>query len=128
LKAILAQSILGSAQMTGDELRRWREERGLLAKEVAKAIGVHPVTISRAEKYGPSRLIETLVAGLVNPQGKLVARVRHEVTTRAKRGRPKKRGRPRKHAKGWRRRPRPGRPRRTGRPRGKRVNKKRKAA
>src|SRR6266481_3653065 len=105
--------------MTGDELRRWREERGLLAKDVAKCIGVHPVTISRAERNGPSRLIETLVAGLVNPQGKLVARARHAVATRPKRGRPKKLGRPRKHAKGWRRRPRPGRPRRIGRPRGK---------
>lgn len=109
--------------MTGDELRRWREERGLLAKEVANSIGVHPVTISRAEKYGPSRLIETLVMGLVNPAGKLVARVRHEVTKRPKRGRPKKLGRPRKHAKGWRGRPRPGRPRKRGRPRRKKARK-----
>lgn len=113
-------------QMTGDELRRWRQERGLLAKEVAKAIGVSPVTISRSEKNGPSRFIETLVMNLVNPAGKLVQRVRHEVVRRPKRGRPKKRGRPRKHAKGWRRRPRPGRPRRIGRPR-KKGRKKRKA-
>jgi len=103
--------------MTGDELRRWREERGLLAKEVAKCIGVHVVTISRAEKNGPSRLIETLVMGLLNRKGGLISRALHEVATRPKRGRPKKRGRKRKHAKGWRRRPRPGRPRRIGRPR-----------
>jgi hypothetical protein len=106
--------------MTGDELRRWREERGLLAKEVAKCIGVHPVTISRAEKYGPSRLIETLVLGLLNPQGRLISRVRHEVAIRVKRGRPKRRGRPRKHAKGWKRRAGPGRPRKRGRPKNKR--------
>jgi Helix-turn-helix len=112
--------------MTGDELRRWREERGLLAKEVAKCIGVSPVTISRAEKFGPSRLIETLVMGLVNRKGGLVSRALHEIATRPKRGRPKKRGRPRKHAKGWRRRPRPGRPRRIGRPR-KKGRKKQKA-
>jgi len=103
--------------MTGDELRRWREERGLLAKEVAKCIGVHAVTISRAEKNGPSRLIETLLMGLLNRKGGLVSRALHEIATRPKRGRPKKRGRKRKHAKGWRRRPRPGRPRRIGRPR-----------
>jgi DNA-binding XRE family transcriptional regulator len=111
--------------MTGDELRRWREERGLLAKEVAKCIGVSPVTISRAEKYGPSRLIETLVLALVNPKGQLVARARHAITTRPKRGRPKKLGRPRKHAKGWRGRERPGRPRRRGRPRKKAKKSKR---
>ena len=75
------------------------------------------MTISRAEKNGPSRLIEMLVMGLMNRRGGLVSRALHEIATRPKRGRPKKRGRPRKHAKGWRRRPRPGRPRRTGRPR-----------
>jgi hypothetical protein len=109
--------------MTGDELRRWRKEKGLLARELANCIGVHFTTISRAEKYGPSRLIETLIQGLVNRKGGLVARALHEIAMRPKRGRPKKRGRPRIHAKGWRRRSGPGRPRRPGRPKGKKTKK-----
>src|SRR5258708_35496231 len=103
--------------MTGDELRRWREERGLLAKEVAKCIGVHAVTISRAEKNGPRRLIETLLMGLLNRKGGLVSRALHGMASRPRRGRPKKRGRKRKDAQRWRRRPRPGEPRRRGRAR-----------
>src|SRR5258707_13494651 len=110
--------------MTGDELRRWREERGLLAKEVAKCLGVYAVTISDAEKNGPGRLIEALLMGLLNRKGRLISRALHEIATRPKRGRPKKRGRKRKHAKGWRRRPRPGRPRRIGRPRKRSMDKK----
>src|SRR5260221_14636571 len=112
--------------MTGDELRRWREERGLLAKELAKCIGVHAVTISRAEKNGPSRLIETLVMGLLNRKDGLVSRALQEIATRPNGGREKKRGSKWKHGKGWRRRPRHGGPPRIGRPR-KNTQKKRKS-
>ena len=111
--------------MDGKDIKRWRESQGLQSKDLAKLLGVHPVTVSRSERRGPGRLLAVLIGQLMEKVASgtisltsYISEVRSK--PRKKLGRPRRRGRPRIYPKGSKRRGKPGRPRKPGRPKGSR--------
>jgi DNA-binding XRE family transcriptional regulator len=53
----LKRFVTGPETMTGQELRALRKAVGLTQKELAKILGVTPLTIIRAERTKPSRAV-----------------------------------------------------------------------
>ena len=66
-----------SAPMTAEEFKALRTSLGLSQRELAKILGVVHVTIIRAEKRGPTREVESLLA-LALSQGRLQIKPKDE--------------------------------------------------
>jgi DNA-binding XRE family transcriptional regulator len=73
-----------SAPMTAEEFKALRTSLGLSQRELAKILGVVHVTIIRAEKRGPTREVESLLA-LALSQGRLQIKPKDEKPGRRRR-------------------------------------------